>query len=193
MTNQRANGIVIGIVSDLEDPEGLGRIRYTSVETGVQSNWTRISTPMAGPGWGIRCLPDLGTEILVAYEHGDGRFPYVLGALWNQSDPPPEDDGNTSNNNWRTFKSRSGHVISFDDTAGAEKIEVVDKDGQRKMILDSANRKIQVVSEVGDVEVSAQAGNCKIEALTVEVKASANMSLEAGGIMTIKGAVVNIN
>lgn len=194
MGADRANGIIIGIVSDLEDPEALGRIRVTFQTLGEQlSDWARLVTPMAGKERGLFLRPEVGDEVLVAFELGDPTRPYVLGSLWNTVDPPPPDDGQAGQNNWRFIKSRSGHIVKLDDTQGAEKIEIIGSDGQRQIVFDIAGRKIQIVCDTGDVEVSAAGGTVKVEALTVEVKASGNMTLEATGTMTIKGATVNIN
>lgn len=194
MSKNGKNGIVIGVVSDLNDPERLGRVRVTYPHLNdVQSDWASLATLMAGPDRGSRFVPEPDDEVLVAFEHGDPRRPYILGALWSQEDPPPVDDGNAADNNWRYFQSRSGHVFRFDDTAGAEKMELIDKDGQRKVIIDSANQKIQVICDQGDVEVSASAGSVKVEATTVEISATGNMTLEANGTVTIRGATVNIN
>ncbi len=131
--------------------------------------------------------------MLVVFEHGDPRRPYIVGCLWSQADAPPPDDGQPTQNNWRFIVSRSGHIIKLDDTQGKEKIEVIDKDGERKVILDSANRKIQVLCDTGDVEVKAGAGSVKVEATTVEISATGNMTLDAKGTMTIKGQLVLIN
>ena len=67
-------------------------------------------TKLAGNLRGFYFLPEVDDEVLVAFEQGDARFPYVVGALWNGKDAPPEknDDGQ---NNVRAIKSRSGHVI----------------------------------------------------------------------------------
>jgi phage baseplate assembly protein V len=191
---RQTNGIVIGIVTDLDDPERLGRVRVRYPHLDDQkSYWARLATLMAGPDRGTFFRPEVDDEVLVAFEHGDPRRPYILGGLWNSVDSPPSNTGQATENNVRLIKSRSGHVIKLDDTQGAAKIEVVDKNGSHKVVIDSANQKIEIVSDVGDVEVTANAGTVKVEALTVEIKATGNMNLEASGTMTIKGALVNIN
>jgi len=194
LPDQRANGIVIGEVSTLEDPENLGRVKVKFPHLDDQeSDWAKLATLMAGPERGVFFRPEIGDEVLVALEHGDYRRAYVLGGLWSQVDKPPTDDGDAKKNNWRFIKSRSGHIIKLDDTQGSELIEITDKSGNHQIIIDSANQKIQVICNAGDVEVSAGSGTVKVEATTVEIKASGNMNLEASGTMTIKGATVNIN
>ena len=187
-------GVTIGIVESLEDPQGLGRVRLTFPNLENQkSNWARLVTPMAGAGRGLFLRPEVGDEVLVVFEQGDLRRPYVLGGLWSKADTPPSDDGQAKANNWRFLRSRSGHVVKLDDTDGAERIEIIDKDGDRMVVIDSANQKIQVSNATGDIEVTASKGKVKVESMNVEVKASQDMNLEATGVMTIKGATVNIN
>lgn len=187
-------GVLIGIVSDLDDPERLGRVKVRYPTLGDQeSDWARLVAAGAGKDRGLFSRPEVGDEVLVAFELGDPRRPCVLGGLWSKTDPPPKDDGNAEDNNWRFIQSRSGHVIKLDDTRGAELIEIVDKDGRRRVLLDSANKKIQVTCDDGDVEVTSGSGKVKVEAVTVEIKASANLTIEAGAALKIKGATVDIN
>ncbi len=194
MKLHRDNGLVVGVVVDLDDPGRLGRVmvEYPWLE-GQVSGWARLVVPMAGPERGFHFRPEVGDEVMVAFERGEPRRPYVLGALWSKVDPPPADDGDHPANNWRFIVSRSGHVFKLDDTPGAERIEIIDKDGQRKVIVDSSGSKIQILCETGDIEVTATTGNVSVEGVQVDVKAKANMNLEATGVMTIKGSVVNIN
>src|SRR6185369_121580 len=192
MSSQQVNGIIIGLVTDLADPENLARVRVSYPYLGDEtSDWARLVTPMAGKNRGVFFRPEVGDEVLVAFELGDVRRPYILGSLWSTTDTPPPDDGQAAQNNWRFIKSRNGHIIKLDDTNGQEKIEITGSDGQRKIVFDIAGKKIQVTCDSGDVEVSATAGTVKVEATTVEIKASGNMNLEATGSMTIKGATVN--
>ena len=134
----------------------------------------------------------------MAFQHGDICFPYILGALWNGQDKPPE--SNDGANNLRTIKSRSGHIIRLDDTDGAEKIEIIDKANKNSItintakntITDTADADITIRSSKGKlilqgngIEMKSQAG--------VQVEASQGMELKAGSQLNIKGSVVNIN
>jgi phage baseplate assembly protein V len=188
------NGILIGQVTNLEDPESLGRVKVKYPTLGGQeSDWAPIATLMAGKERGSYFIPEVDEVVLVAFAHGDPRHPYILGGVWNTKDKPPATDGDKKKNNWRFLKSRSGHIFKFDDTSGSEKIEIVDKDGTHKIVIDSANKKIQVVCDNGDVEVSAGSGKVTVNATTIELKASGSMTLSANGDVTISGATVKIN
>ncbi len=195
MCEQGTNGIVVGIVTQLEDDDHIGRVkvRYPTMED-QESHWARMATLMAGPGRGTYFLPDPDDEVLVAFEHNDPRRPYVLGGLWSRTDSPPQSDGDQARNNWRFIRSRSGHVIKLDDTSGGEKIELIDKDGRHTIAIDSAAASIRVVSDSGDVHVTAAAGKVTVSATTVEISATGDMTLSANGTLTIKGrTAVNIN
>lgn len=193
MSGQQVNGIVIGLVTDLADPENIGRVRVSYPTLGDQSSdWARLVSPMAGNGRGTFFRPEVGDEVLVAFELGDVRRPHILGSLWSTTDTPPPDDGQATQNNWRFIRSRSGHIVKLDDTSGAEKIEITASDGQSKIVFDIAGKKIQIACDSGDIEVSAK-GTMKVDAETIKLKASADMTLEATGTMTIKGATVKIN
>lgn len=191
---QRENGIVIGIVIDLDDPLKLGRVRVKLPHLADQlSDWARIASPMAGKDRGLFLRPELDDEVLVLFEHGDPRRPSIVGAFWSSADAPPDDDGKTTENNWRFFRSRSGHLLKFDDTSGAERIEIVGKGGDHKLVIDVSGKKIEISCSSGDIALSAPAGKLSIDARQVEIHATASLKLEADGAMTIKGATVAIN
>ena len=191
---QRENGILIGTVVDIDDPEKLGRVKLKLPQYDDQeTTWARIASPMAGKNRGFFFRPEVFDEVLVGFENGDLRRAYVLGTLWSKVDPPPPRDGHEPQNNWRFVVSRSGHILKFDDTDGAEKIEIVDKSRNHKIVIDSANSKIQIICSSGDVEVSAPSGTFKVDAQTVDIKASGQMSVQACGQLKIQGATVDIN
>ena len=187
-------GIVQAIVADLDDPERLGRIRVTFPWLDDQpSDWARIVAPLAGKdrGWVLR--PEVGDEVIVAFAHGDPRFPYVIGGAWNVMDPPPADDGRPTENNWRFFRSRSGHQLKFDDTSGAERIEIVGSGENHRVVIDVSGQKIEISCAFGDVSISAPAGRMSIDANQIEINATSTLSLQAGAALTVKGATVAIN
>lgn len=193
-TTSTRNGLLVGVVTSLDDPDRLGRVKVNFPELGnVGSDWASLVTLMAGQKRGSVFRPEVGDQVIVGFLQGDMRAPYVLGGVWNKPDPPPPDDGNPTQNNWRFITSRSGHVIRFDDTKGAEKVEVIDKDGQRRVVLDSANKKITVTADQGDVEVSAPNGDVSLTGRTVQVHATTTLTLTGDQGVTISGLTVDIN
>lgn len=194
-------GVVIGIVTNNEDPDGMGRVKvkFPWLSDADESNWARIATPMAGAERGIYFLPEVDDEVLVAFEHGDVRLPYVIGALWNGQDAPPEDNADGSNN-IRVIKSRSGHIIRLNDEDGREKIEIIDKSEKNSIVIDTAENTIAITTDK-DITFSATQGTIKLEAQNIEITSSAETKIEAGSemgveaaaTMNIKGATVNIN
>lgn len=192
-TADRYYGVCVGIVTNNQDPEGLGRVkvRFPWLSDKDESTWARVATFMAGPQRGAYFLPEVEDEVLVAFEYGVVERPYVLGALWNGQDKPPADNAD-GKNNVRVIRSRSGHTIRLDDTEGKEQIEISDKSGKNRIVVDSKRNTISISAEA-DVSVQFSNGKLSLNGRDVEVKSSGNMTLQAGGQMVIKGATVNIN
>ncbi len=197
----RIYGVVIGVVTDSQDPDKLGRVRVTFpwINDESEGYWARLASPMAGKERGMYFLPEVLDEVLVAFEQGDVRFPYVIGALWNGEDAPPaqNDDGN---NNIRLIKSRSGHIVRLDDTEGSEKIEILDKSEKNSIVFDTSANTITITAD-GDINLSASKGTIKLDAQSLELNASgsakvsakSSMDLEATGTMNVKGQIINLN
>ncbi|HJY61229.1 MAG TPA: phage baseplate assembly protein V [Streptosporangiaceae bacterium] len=177
-------GVVVGVVGDLNDPEGLGRVQVTFPHLADEpSNWARLALPMAGAGRGTFFRPEKGDEVLIACEHGDIRQPYVVGTLWSKTDPPPDGTGTATDNNIRVIVSRSGHRITLDDTQGSERIEITDHAMKQAVVLDGSS--ITVQAGAGQVTISASGD--------VTVSAGGNLNLTATETVTITGAQVTIN
>ena len=207
MRGKRIEGIVLGIVTNNQDPEKVGRvkIKFPWLTDSDESYWARVATVMAGKDRGTFFLPEVGDEVLVAFDHGDINHPYVLGSLWNGEDKPPETNVD-GKNNIRKIKSRSGHEIIFDDndeekkekieirtkaghtivlddSAGAEKIEIKDKTNNNKITIDSVQNSINIESAM----------QLKIKANVVEIEGTTSLSLKSNAVLTIQGLPVKIN
>lgn len=197
----RVSGVVVAVVTNNKDEDGLGRVkvRFPWLSEQDESQWARMAAPMAGKQRGIYFLPEVDDEVLVAFEHGDIRFPYVLGALWNGKDAPPETNGD-GKNNLRVIRSRSGHVIRLNDEDGKETVEIVDKSEKNRIVIDTAKNSITITSDK-DITLSAAQGTITLDAQKIAIKSSADAKLEAGAgldlkaqaTLTVKGATVNIN
>jgi uncharacterized protein involved in type VI secretion and phage assembly len=202
---RRINGVVVGIVTNNQDPDGMGRVKleFPWLSDSNESYWARIATLMAGQDRGSFFLPEVGDEVLVAFEHGDINHPYVVGALWNGVDTPPETNSD-GENNIRKMRSRSGHQITFDDTSNQEKVEILTNGGHQIVLDDSSGQeKLEIIDKTGSNSIKIDsvqnsiaiesALNLSIEAPMIEIKSSGTMTIQASATLTIKGALVQIN
>jgi uncharacterized protein involved in type VI secretion and phage assembly len=91
-TSQWGTSVVVGVVTQTDDPEELGRVRvqYPALGDGAEGWWARIAAPAAGTGRGLLMMPLAGDEVVLAFEQGDPRRPYVLGSVWNGQAAPGE-------------------------------------------------------------------------------------------------------
>ena len=82
--------MVNALVSNIDDPDELGRMKVTFPWLGdkSESHWARVAVPGAGNERGVLIMPEVGDEVLVAFDHGDPRLPYVIGGLYNGKDKP---------------------------------------------------------------------------------------------------------
>jgi uncharacterized protein involved in type VI secretion and phage assembly len=184
---QIQNGLVIGIVTDNADPESMGRVKvkfpWLSAEHG--SDWARVVTIGGGPGRGIQFLPEVNDEVLIGFEHGNVNYPYVLGGLWNGKDKPPDVGAGVIGGGkvkQRIIRSRTGHIITLDDSDDKPSITVVDNTGKNKVHLDSKKNNLSVTIE-GDMSLEAPKGNILVKGKTINV--------EAQNALTIKGQSVD--
>ncbi|MBM3235946.1 phage tail protein [Candidatus Poribacteria bacterium] len=202
---RRINGVAVGIVTNNKDPDGMGRVKlkFPWLSDSNESYWARIATLMAGKDRGSFFLPEVDDEVLVAFEHGDINHPYVVGALWNGVDTPHETNSD-GKNNIRQIRSRSGHQITFDDTASKEKVEILTNAGH-KIVLDDASgqEKLEIIDKTGSnfIKIDSVQNSISIEsamklsikAPMIEIESSGMMTIKASATMTIKGALVQIN
>jgi uncharacterized protein involved in type VI secretion and phage assembly len=146
------NGVVIGLVTNVSDPLNNGRIkvRFPWLDDQHETDWIRIATLMGGRNRGSFFMPEIEDEALVAFDHGDSRFPYVVGFLWNGEDAPPADHVRL-----RRLQSVNGHRISFLDATpdGGSKGALMIEDAHGNTISMS-NGKI-VIQSVGVLQILA--------------------------------------
>jgi uncharacterized protein involved in type VI secretion and phage assembly len=194
-------GVVIGIVTNNNDPDGLSRVKvkFPRISGVDESFWARVAASMAGNDRGAYFLPEIDDEVLVAFEHGDLRFPYVIGSLWNGKDKAPADNSD-GKNNLRVLKSRSGHVIKLNDEDGKETVEIIDASGKNSVVIDTATNSITITADK-DIVLAAPNGTIRMTANTIDIESSASSTLAAGAGMKVQahdtldvlGKTININ
>jgi len=192
-------GVAIALVTQNKDEDGLCRVkvRYPWHEKPRESYWARLAMPMAGKERGLVFIPEVGDEVVVAFEREDLRFPYILGALYNGEDKPPLAN-NDGKNDRRILKSRKKHYLLFDD--GKKGVVELTHEKGRKIILDDNGFVVQdekgnvvkVDSNSGAMTIEAK-GQLNIKAATISIEATGTLEVKANATLTIRGSLVNIN
>jgi phage protein D len=210
-------GNVIAQVSDVNDPTHQGRVKLTFpwLSDDYVSDWARTVQPGAGKHRGSMFVPEVGDEVLVAFEQHDTQRPYVLGGLFNGVDTPMDKgtsliDANSGAVNRRSLISRNGHRFDLLDEDGkTEGITAETADGKLKLTLDAVGTSITVHSD-GTVLVEGKKG-IVIDAATstlemkgrkitisatngVDVSGGAGaVNVEAGTALSLKGTSASVN
>lgn len=187
-------GAVVAVVDDVNDPEQTGRVRvrFPWLDDQYVSGWARTVQPGAGPERGSLVLPEVGDEVLVVFEQGDFRRPYVLGGLYNGVDKPgaqgvPVIDGGKGAVNRRSMVSRRGHRIDLLDEDGrTEGVTVASGDGKLRLVLDATGTTVSVHSDgtvtiAGTRGVTVDAGSSKLELKGGQVSITATQGVTVDG------------
>lgn len=198
------HGLVIGIVTDNDDPEKLGRVKvqYPWLSPDHASDWARVAVPGGGAERGMAFLPEINDEVLVGFELGDIHYPYVLGGLWNGVDAPPGDPNKMisgSKVEQRVIRSRTGHVFTFDDSNSDGGVKIEDRNGNSIHLKSNGDE--LVITTQGNVSIGSQQnmsvktqGGVTIEATgPVEIKGMGVTIDGGGGTVDVKGSVINLN
>lgn len=200
MTGNRTYGVVIGLVVDVHDPLGQGRVKlrfpWLSPDDAT-SGWAPVARPMAGKDRGYWYAPEVDDEALVAFEHGDVNHPMVLGFLHNGQDEPPGTDPQV-----RRVKTVQGNVLDFDDNSGQEQIRLHTRNGT-KVTINEAPSEITIetvggaqvkVSDASGITVFAPSGGVAVTSATgMSTTAGEGMSVTTGmGVDLTAGTTVQV-
>jgi len=162
-------GVYPAIVTDIVDDKSLGRVEVRFPWLGEDGDrdvraWATLCSPYADRDQGLLALPEVDSQVVVAFEAGNLRRPYIVGSAWNgrESLPhPPE-----SPNNIRLLRSRADSRLEFDDSLGAPKVRLTMASGH-EVTLDDAAQEVTVKHAMG----------CTIRLTATDVEITANVSM----------------
>jgi uncharacterized protein involved in type VI secretion and phage assembly len=221
--HEKISGIVTATVVDIKDPENRARVkvnfpwlcdegdmkniegRQGNKEKRSDSAWAPVASFMGGPDRGGYFIPEPGDKVLVTFHNGDINRPYIIGSVWDDDARPPEKMDSDGKNNYRSFISRSGSILRFDDTEeeekillkgaqqgkhyiiievtkGNEKIGIVDDQGGNRITLDTASNSITIESKEGNIELKAPRGTFKVDARNVDIRAKSGVNIRASNV-----------
>ncbi|MFI3312453.1 MAG: phage baseplate assembly protein V [Eubacteriales bacterium] len=164
------------VVENYDDKHpGMVKVELFMGESGKnQSDWVRVAQPYAGKGYGTYFLPEIGDEVVVAFNQGNRDNPIVLGGLWNQVDTVPPDTA-VENNTIKRIQTKGGHQIVFNDESGKETLSLQTPKGFT-LLLDDENQTIDLKDGDGKNMVTIDGSNG-----TVTVQADKKLVLDVGG------------
>ncbi|MCC6626335.1 MAG: VgrG-related protein [Chloroflexi bacterium] len=207
----RMQGPVVGIVTNLDDPEKMGRVkvRYPWLDDQTESHWLRLVTPLTGAERGGHFLPEVNDEVLVIFEQGEINNAYVIGGLWNGKDKPPvppalpggrkaEDVvGGVVKN--RLIKSVKGNMLIFNDTPEAPGVFLLGSSGAYVMVDDeSGKEKIAIADKTrkNRIEIRSEDNTIHLECedkFFIKAKGDINVETDANLDAKVTGnAKVNV-
>lgn len=180
-------GVYPAVVDNIVDADGQGRVRVTLPWSPDSSGapyqaWARLATLMGGNNRGSWFIPDAGDEVLVGFEGGDPRRPYVLGGLWNGSDSPPDSMDGGGQNNRKVLRSRNGVKVTLDDTSGTEQLILETPGGQKVTLADGP----------GSILIEDSNGNsARMDSSGITLTAAAEVTVNAASV-TVSAATVSV-
>ncbi|MDH4145758.1 MAG: VgrG-related protein [Acidimicrobiia bacterium] len=209
-------GLVVGVVTNNNDPDDLGRVkvRFPTLSDRDDSTWARIVSVGAGATRGIQFVPEIDDEVLVGFERGDHRFPFVLGGVWSAEHKPPMATSEVVKGGKvtkRVVESSTGQVEFGDGDKPAERhVLIALKDGKTKLRVGEdmirvetggnpieivAGQATVVISKQGDITVNAHGGltlkanqKLSLEGAQVEIKGRTGVKVDGGPNLELKAS-----
>lgn len=183
----RESGIQTALVKENHDPDGINRVKvqFFWQKSADMSPWIRVGTPHAGEGKGFHFIPEKGEEVIVGFDGGDIEKPFVVNSIYHGSGKSGSGD---SDNNVKSFSTRSGNKVALDDSAGS--ILIVDKSGNQVQIDGSGNITISSSASITlkskDIVLKADEG-IVLDAKNIMLTATEDIVLDAGKDASISG------
>jgi uncharacterized protein involved in type VI secretion and phage assembly len=197
-----SNQLVVGVVTNNKDPDGLGRVRvkFPALGDTIEGWWARVATINAGNERGLFMLPEVNDEVVVAFEHGDTRRPIVIGSVFGGKAKLPADLHDTKNN-----PPKAAFGVKSDDKVHIEGKQEMKLISNEKMTLQVTNSGqggtgAYLLDATGDVETKSKqnikataAAAFEVDAKSsVTIKGTGSVTVETTGALKLKGSVVDI-
>lgn len=217
---QRFHGVYPAVVSDIDDPKKLGRVKVSLpwLDSKYVSDWCRVLQLGAGKDVGLQLMPRPKDEVVVAFENGQLDSPFVIGSVFGK------ESGKIPNSKLieqgkpmiTALTTKAGHQLLFDDSTDSSSVTLQVKNGDSCSIVMSDKDGIVIttkgdrsltINSAQDVVVKAER-NAKVSAKDVSVDSQGsvkvtgksnvdvsapNISVSASSALKLKGTNVSID
>lgn len=183
--DEKICSITTGLVKNNWDDEHPGMVRaeyFLGTQGKNVTGWIPVAVPYAFKDCGMYMLPEIGSEVVIAFNMGDRNCPVVIGCLWNQKNELPKETA-TEKNTIKRFKTKGGCEVVFEEEKDKEAVEVHTPAGLRIRIEDE-NQTIAIEDKEkkNGILMDAKEGG-------IRLFADKKIILEAGGkdMVTLDG------
>jgi phage protein D len=218
----RIPGLACAVVDDIGDDHARVRLTLPWLSTDVRTDWAPVVQFGAGRRSGAMFLPEVGDEVLVGFEFGDPRRPYVIGGLVTEHSSyslggsavlrgPGGADSSVAR---RGFVSASGNQLLFHDEMGEDpepqqsRIALGTGDGVLGLGIDVVQGSVELscapADPAGQLTIRCgQAGTVNIVtgpggSVTIDggdaltLKSAGSLTLQSQGTVSVSGASVSL-
>jgi type VI secretion system secreted protein VgrG len=191
-------GIVTGPPGETRHVDQFGRVKVrfpwrspahaNSPEAG-DAGFVRVAQIAAGAGTAAMWLPEIGDEVLVAFEHGDLRRPVVIGSVYNGKDMPPV--ALPANKHLSILRQQGASVrteVVFDGTPGNERLLV--QSGPNSLTMVNAGQ-----TQPPSIAINSGGDVIERAARTLALDAASDISVKSGQSISVtsqKDAVITV-
>ncbi len=172
------SGVHIARVVDVADPESRGRVQVVIPAIDIAGEapiWARVAAPYAGDNYGAFFIPDVDSEVLVAFTAGDATHPVVIGNLWNGSAAPPEETPSDEVKLWSLTGKNGTRIAIVEDEAGSEKVEITTPNNAKVTLQEGSGGKVKLKGAGSTITLS-----------------SGGIKVKTGGEVTVEGSTMSV-
>lgn len=202
----RIFGVVVGEVVKTYSDQMPGRVCVSITVRDSEANvlkWARMAFPSFGESWGTYFLPEIGDQVLVAFDQGIIDRPYIIGCVAKDNSKFLR-SAKDVNNIHKTITTKHGSTIHFEDAVEGDgeqdKIEIYTAGKAHEMILDNAKKKITLKEKTGKtcaIEMGTERGDISIMAqhkVTIKVGELISVTMNADtGKVSISASDVSVS
>lgn len=197
--DSRMYGVAIGKVTANFDEKAGGRVCVTVSTRGQKPErlmWARVAMPSGGKEWGHYFLPEVGDQVLLAFENGNIERPYVIGCI-NRDNDKFFTQSIDKDNKLKRIVTKNGSTLTFEDApipdsdkknhpGDLDKITLQTSGKLLTLLLDNENHKIRLgdkdKEDFIEMDTTKGSGTIKIEAKSkLEIKVGDNIKLTLNG------------
>jgi phage protein D len=218
----RIHGVVCAVVNDIGDQHARVRLTLPWLSTQVSTGWAPVVQFGAGKRSGAMFLPEVGDQVLVAFEFGDPRRPYVIGGVVDEgskydlggSAVQQGAGGADTSVARRGFVSASGNRLVFHDQMGEDpkpqqsQITLGTADGLFGLAIDVVKGSLELTcapddpsgqltikcGQAGTVNiVTGQGGSVTVDGGdSLTLKSASSVTVQSQGTVSVSGTSITL-